>query len=84
MIEANSLFGEEDIRRYRETDGEIGDVGQGATVLLLTTKGRNSGEPRTTSLAYDRVGDDFLVVASNGGAPEVVVLERIRATGQAR
>ena len=39
-----------------------------ATVLLLTTAGRSSGEPRTTPVAYDRVGDDFLVLASNGGA----------------
>jgi hypothetical protein len=70
MIESDSLFGEEHVRRHRETDGEVGDVWQRATVLLLTTKGRNSGEPRTTPLAYDRVGGDFLVLASNGGAPE--------------
>lgn len=70
MTEADSLFGQEHVRRYRETNGEVGHLWQGATVLLFTTKGRNSGEPRTTPLAYDRVGDDFLVLASNGGAPE--------------
>ena len=70
MTEADSLFGQEHVRRYRETNGEVGHLWQGATVLLLTTKSRNSGEPRTTPLAYGRVGDDFLVLASNGGAPE--------------
>jgi deazaflavin-dependent oxidoreductase (nitroreductase family) len=70
MTEADSLFGEEHVRRYRETNGEVGHIWHGATVLLLTTKGRNSGEPRTTPIAYDRVGDGFLVLASNGGAPE--------------
>jgi deazaflavin-dependent oxidoreductase (nitroreductase family) len=69
MTEAESLFGEEHVRRYRETNGEVGHIWHGSKVLLLTTKGRNSGEPRTTPLAYDRVGDNFVVLASNGGAP---------------
>jgi hypothetical protein len=37
------LFGQEHVDRYRETDGEEGHDWQGATVLLLTTTGRNSG-----------------------------------------
>jgi deazaflavin-dependent oxidoreductase (nitroreductase family) len=37
--EADSLFGEEHVRRYRETDGDVGHIWQGSTVLLLTTKG---------------------------------------------
>jgi hypothetical protein len=39
MTEADSLFGQEHVRRYRETNGEVGYLWQGATVLL-TTKGR--------------------------------------------
>jgi deazaflavin-dependent oxidoreductase (nitroreductase family) len=38
--------------------------------LLLTTSGRKSGLPRTTPLIFGRDGDDFLVVASMGGAPQ--------------
>jgi deazaflavin-dependent oxidoreductase (nitroreductase family) len=64
------LFGQEHIDRYRETDGDVGHDWQGTTVLLLTTKGRHSGEPRTAPLIYQRHGDDYLVVASKGGAPE--------------
>ena len=64
-----TLLGEEHIQRYRETDGEVGYLWNGATALLLTTTGRKSGQPRTQPLIFARDGDDFLVVASMGGAP---------------
>ncbi|RPA12717.1 nitroreductase/quinone reductase family protein [Gordonia sp. OPL2] len=41
---------------------------RGADLLLLTTTGRRSGEPRTTPLIYTSDGDRWIVVASNGGA----------------
>lgn len=62
------LFGKEHVKRYVETDGAEGHDWQGTTVLILTTTGRKSGEPRSTPLIYQRHGDDVLVVASNGGA----------------
>jgi deazaflavin-dependent oxidoreductase (nitroreductase family) len=69
--EGARLFGDEHVRRYRETGGEIGHIWkEGATTLLLTTTGRKSGEPRTTPLIYARDGDRFVIVASQGGAPE--------------
>jgi deazaflavin-dependent oxidoreductase (nitroreductase family) len=64
------LFGEEHVKRYRESDGAEGHDWQGTTVLILTTKGRRSGEPRSTPLIYQRHGGDYLVVASKGGADE--------------
>jgi deazaflavin-dependent oxidoreductase (nitroreductase family) len=64
------LFGQEHVKRYLETDGAEGHEWQGTTVLILTTKGRRSGEPRSTPLIYQRHGDDYVVVASKGGAPE--------------
>lgn len=71
MSEAEDLFGDEHIRRYRETDGEVGHVWRrGSKILLLTTKGRNTGEPRTTPLIYEEAGDHYVIVASKGGAPE--------------
>ena len=67
--DASGLYGEEHVRRYRETDGEYGhDWKRGSPTLLLTTTGRRSGEPRTTPLIYGRSGDDYLVVASDGGS----------------
>ena len=64
-----SLLGAEHVRRYQETDGEVGYRWNGAPVLLLTTTGRRSGTPRTTPLIFGTDGDDHLVVASMGGAP---------------
>ena len=71
MSEAEHLFGDEHVRRYRETDGEVGHIWRrGSKILLLTTKGRTTGEPRTTPLIYEAAGDDYVIVASKGGAPE--------------
>jgi deazaflavin-dependent oxidoreductase (nitroreductase family) len=65
-----TLFGEEHVRRYVETDGEEGHDWQGTQTLILTTTGRRSGQSRSTPLIYGRSGDDYLVVASKGGADE--------------
>lgn len=64
-----SLFGEEHVRRYRETGGEVGHIWNGVPTLLLTTTGRRSGEQRTTPLIYGQDGNRYVVVASKGGAP---------------
>jgi deazaflavin-dependent oxidoreductase (nitroreductase family) len=67
----------EHIRLYR-TDPEkahlwdskaVGGPGPLPT-LLLTTKGRKSGEPRALPLIYGRHGDAYVVIASKGGMPE--------------
>ncbi len=41
----------------------------GDHVLLMTAKGARSGEAITTPLVYGREGDDYIIVASKGGAP---------------
>jgi deazaflavin-dependent oxidoreductase (nitroreductase family) len=66
----DDLFGEEHVRVYRETAGERGYHWRGTTILLLTTEGRKSGEPRTTPLIHRTDGDRWVVVASKGGAPQ--------------
>ncbi len=65
-----SLYGQEHVRRYRETDGDVGYIWNGAPTLLLTTTGRRTGKPTTTPLIFGRDGEDFVIVASQGGAPE--------------
>src|SRR5271154_5187070 len=71
MSEAENLFGEEHVRRYRETGGEVGHLWrEGSTILLLTTTGRTTGEKRTTPLIYAQDGDRYVIVASKGGAPD--------------
>lgn len=64
-----TLFGDEHVRRYQETDGEVGYEWNGATCLLLTTTGRRSGLPRTLPLIFATDGDRLVLVASHGGAP---------------
>jgi deazaflavin-dependent oxidoreductase (nitroreductase family) len=65
-----SLLGDEHVARYRESDGDVGYLWNGATCLLLTTTGRTSGEPKTVPLIYAADGERAIVVASKGGAPE--------------
>jgi deazaflavin-dependent oxidoreductase (nitroreductase family) len=66
----DDLFGDEHVRVYRETAGERGYHWRGATILLLTSEGRISGESRTTPLIHRTDGDRWVVVASKGGTPE--------------
>lgn len=64
-----SLLGEEHIRRYKETDGEVGYLWNGATALLMTSVGRKSGEERQIAIIFKQVGDRIVLIASKGGAP---------------
>jgi deazaflavin-dependent oxidoreductase (nitroreductase family) len=42
---------------------------RGGSVLILTSTGAKSGETRENPLAYSRSGDNYVVIASKGGAP---------------
>ena len=66
--DASHLFGQDHVRSYRETDGEVGHDWNGTSTLLLTTLGRRSGELRTTPLIYGQRDADYLIVASNDGS----------------
>ena len=68
--DASALFGDEHTDKYIETDGELGHDWRGTQTLLLTTTGHRSGKERTLPLIYGRSGEDFLLVASNGGSTE--------------
>jgi deazaflavin-dependent oxidoreductase (nitroreductase family) len=65
------------LARYIATDGEDGYLwdarlggGEGLVpTLLLTTIGRKSGKSLTLPLIFGRAGEDYVVVASKGGAP---------------
>jgi proline iminopeptidase len=68
---AAHLFGDEHVRSYLETNGEIGyRWKEDAPIAILFTTGRKSGELRTNPLIFGRDGDDVVLVASKGGAPE--------------
>jgi deazaflavin-dependent oxidoreductase (nitroreductase family) len=54
---------------YRRTGGKVGGTMQGAPILLLTTRGRKTGKPRTTPLIYLEDDQQLAIVASKGGWP---------------
>lgn len=57
------------IHEYVESGGQKGhEWRQGVRTLLLTVKGRKSGVWRRTALIYGRDGENYIIVASNGGA----------------
>ena len=63
-----SAWNQKTIAEFREKKGR--GVGMwGDHVLLMTAKGAKSGDEIMTPLVYGREGDDFVVVASKGGAP---------------
>jgi deazaflavin-dependent oxidoreductase (nitroreductase family) len=63
------LLGDDHVRAYRESGGEVGYLWNGVPTLLLTATGRRTGRKITSPLIFGRDGDDYLIVASMGGAP---------------
>jgi F420H(2)-dependent quinone reductase len=55
---------------YRLTGGKVGGKLGKLPVLLLTTTGRKSGQPRTQPLLHAQAGDGYAVIASKGGAAQ--------------
>ena len=55
---------------YRLTGGKVANRMGKAPILLLTVAGRKSGKRRTTPLLHGRDGDNYVVIASMGGAPK--------------
>jgi len=43
---------------------------EGRPVMVLTTTGAKSGQPRTVVVSFSRDGDDYVVVGSKSGEPE--------------
>ena len=57
------------IEEFRASGGKVGGPFGGMDLLLLTSKGSKTGKLITKPLAYSMDGDDYVVVASKGGAP---------------
>jgi deazaflavin-dependent oxidoreductase (nitroreductase family) len=56
---------------YRLSGGRLGGRIGKAPVLLLTTTGRKSGQPRTAPLVYLADGERMVVIGSNAGNDRV-------------
>ena len=57
------------IEEFRANGGKVGGMFAGAPLLLLTTTGARSGQPRVAPLAYTTDNGRVVVIASKGGAP---------------
>jgi deazaflavin-dependent oxidoreductase (nitroreductase family) len=53
---------------FRSNDGKVGGQFEGADLLLLTTTGAKSGEPRLSPLAYFRIDGKLIIIGSFAGA----------------
>src|ERR1051326_4883194 len=62
------VFSRVHITLYRWTGGIIGGRIFGNRMLLLTTTGRRTGQPRTKPVAYLTDGDALVIVAGAAGA----------------
>jgi len=61
-------FNRQVIDEFRAQKGQLSGRMAGRQVLLLTTKGARTGEPRTAVVGYRKSGDTFVVIASDNGA----------------
>ena len=57
-------------RQYIESNGQTVDHPHADRVILLYVRGRSSGVIRRVPLVSVADGDDLIIVASKGGAPE--------------
>jgi deazaflavin-dependent oxidoreductase (nitroreductase family) len=64
---ALKAFGKLNVPLYRATRGRLFGQIAGTPVLLLTTVGRRSGQPRTVPVVYLPDGERMIVIGSNAG-----------------
>jgi deazaflavin-dependent oxidoreductase (nitroreductase family) len=57
------------VEEFRANGGKVGGPFEGATLLLLTTTGAKSGQPRLSPLAYLTIDDKMIIIGSKAGAP---------------
>ena len=68
MTEAND-WNRQIIEEFRANEGKVGGQFAGAPLVLLTTTGARSGQPRTSPMMYLDDGGRRYVFASKAGAP---------------
>jgi len=67
---AMSDFNAQIIDEFRANAGKVGGPFEGAPMVILHTTGAKSGKERVTPLVYQADGDNVVIFASKGGAPE--------------
>ena len=58
------------VEEFRANGGKVTGRFENMPLVLVTHKGAKSGIERTTPLVCSRDGDDVVIIASKGGAPD--------------
>lgn len=58
------------ISEFRANQGIVSGPFEGAPMILVNHRGARTGTDYTAPLVYTRDGDNYIVIASKGGAPE--------------
>jgi deazaflavin-dependent oxidoreductase (nitroreductase family) len=66
--DAMKAFNQNIVEEFRANGGKVGGPFDGATLLLLTTTGAKSGQPRLAPLAYLTIDQKMIVIGSKAGA----------------
>ena len=64
-----NAFNKSIIDEFRANDGKVTGQFANANLLLLTTTGAKSGQPRVSPLAYFRIDGKMIIIGSFAGAP---------------
>lgn len=67
--ETVNAFNKSIIDEFRSNEGKVGGQFANADLLLLTTTGAKSGQPRVSPLAYFRIDAKLIIIGSFAGAP---------------
>jgi len=58
------------VEEFRANGGKVGGMFEGSPIVLLTTTGAKSGQPRLSPLVYFDIDGRILIAGSMGGAPK--------------
>jgi deazaflavin-dependent oxidoreductase (nitroreductase family) len=67
-IDTIKAFNQTIAEEFRSNGGKVGGQFKDADLLLLTTTGAKSGQPRLSPLAYFRIDGKLLIIGSFAGA----------------
>jgi deazaflavin-dependent oxidoreductase (nitroreductase family) len=66
--ETMKAFNKSIVDEFRANGGKVGGPFEGATLVLLTTTGAKSGQPRLAPLAYLTIEGKTIIIGSKAGA----------------
>jgi deazaflavin-dependent oxidoreductase (nitroreductase family) len=67
-IETMKAFNAKVAEEFRANSGKVGGAFEGNELLLLTTTGAKSGQPRLSPLSCKRIDGKLLIIGGYGGA----------------